>query len=105
MYFGCKSVFLHKKRSTGKLKFYEERVVIVQATEPDAARKKAIRVSTEYARDGIVFCDLISVFPILEERLEDGVEVFASFRWSKLEKREFADRFYFSKSCLTAGVE
>lgn len=83
---------------------YEESVIVVEAQNSATAAKKALRAAKRYATDGTEFCGLVGVYPILEDELSDGVEVFAAFRLSTLAPRDFVNRFYFGRSSLAAGL-
>jgi len=106
LYYGCKCVFEHKKRSVpGRgAHFYEESVILIEAPDARSAREKAIKAARKYARQGVMFCGLVCAYPIMETQLGDGVEAFVSFRTSNLPPRNYVSRFYFSRSCYSAGL-
>lgn len=105
LYYGCKCMFMHTNRSCGRKRFYEESVLLIAAPNAAKAREKAMRAAADYAGEGIVFCELIATYPVLEDKPGDGTEVFSSFRYSTLSPKAFADRYYFGKSCYLAGLE
>ena len=104
LFYGCKCVFLHKPKSSRGKYFYEETIVVVNAPDDRVAARKARRLGNDYAGAGVVFCDLVAVYPILDDTLTDGVEVFAGFRRSRLAPKSFLKRFYIGPSSLAAGL-
>lgn len=104
IFYGCKCIFLHTARRRGKMRFYEESVILIKAPDAAIARERASRAAADYAGKGITFCGVVASYPILEDELSEGMEVFSSFRFSSLSPKKYANRFYLGRSCYFSGL-
>jgi hypothetical protein len=94
-WFGAKTVFRHPglERELGK-NCYEERVVLIRASDEDEALRLAEGEANEYA-DGSAtrFLGYVNIFRI-EDTIGSRAEVFSIMRSVTMEEDEFLTHFY-----------
>lgn len=96
-YFGCKCVFEHRNPPSivrKGFRFYEEQIFIVKAASDRDARKKARKIINKQNSKDVVFSGLLVTYMMWDDCIEDGSEVFASFRESKFGPKEYIKRHF-----------
>jgi hypothetical protein len=94
-WYAAKCIFRHSGLQPERKGFvYEERVLIVRASDFPEAQAKAEAEARRYAANGIEYLGYIDVYHLPAETLEDGVEVYSLMRSSKLQPREYLNRFH-----------
>ena len=105
--YSAQCIFLHSDQGHGPKQMYEERIILVRATNADAAIERAEEEAREYTRDlaGCNYVGYINVFEMDDEKLTDGSEIFSSMQASDLRPEEYL-RFHYPSipdDCETLG--
>jgi Domain of unknown function (DUF4288) len=90
-WYGVKCLYRH---TAFKNPVYEERVILVRASDQDAALERAEELSQEYEDEACTYIGYALGFEMFDTVLEEGTEVFSLMRTSELSPKEYLDRFY-----------
>jgi hypothetical protein len=96
-WFAAKTVCRHERDSDGKRgTLFEERVVLLRATDFDDAIAKGEIEVQEYCRGlrEVAYVEYINVYRLEADTIGDGTEVFSLMRESKLSDSDYLDHFY-----------
>jgi Domain of unknown function (DUF4288) len=96
-WYTAKTIYKHQRVEDGTPKMmFEERIVLLQATDFDDAIAKAEAETTEYCdiNDGTVYLGFVDVFHLFDETVGHGVEVYSLMRESNLSDKDYLDHFY-----------
>jgi hypothetical protein len=96
-WFSVKQIFLHKPENKGIKPWYEERVILILATNEDDANQKARLDGEEYClsnNETCRFIEIIDTYELYEAEIEDKTEVFSSKTISSLSPDDFVSQFY-----------
>jgi hypothetical protein len=92
-WYGAKTAFRHPSLEPERgLRCYEERIVLIRASDPDEAVRLAEEEAKRYASDTGKYLGYVNVFRILDE-IGAGAEVFSAMRSVPLAEDEFVTRF------------
>lgn len=96
-WYAAKTVCKHRRLADGTLTtLFEERVVLLKASDFDDAIAKGEAEASEYCRslqDGS-YTGYINVYRLADETVGPGTEVFSLMRESGLPDGDYLDRFY-----------
>jgi hypothetical protein len=87
-------------RDSGKRKCYEERIVLLKATDFENAIEQAEKESERYCREWsdedsrIRYEGLLDVYHLFMPTVGHGTEIYSRVRRSPLEPKEYLDRYY-----------
>jgi Domain of unknown function (DUF4288) len=105
-WYSAKSIFRHAE-SEGRRQMFEERIVLLQAENFDAAFEKAELEARQYCLDinNCEFTESVDVFELFDENIEDQTEVFSSMHTSDLDTVNFLTSFYpeTPEDCVAGG--
>jgi hypothetical protein len=75
---------------------FEERIVLLQASNFDDAIAKAETEAAEYCSTNhdTVYLDFVDVFHLFDETIGHGTEIYSLMRESQLSDKDYLDRFY-----------
>jgi len=96
-WYAAKTVSKHYCIEDGTPKtLFEERVVLLQATNFDDAIAKGETEAQEYCRalSDVVYTKYIDVYRLCADTVGHGTEVFSLMRESDLSDKDYLDRFY-----------
>jgi hypothetical protein len=96
-WYAAKTIYKHHCIEDGTPKtLFEERIVLLQASDFDDAIAKAETEAAEYCstnRD-TVYLDFVDVFHLFDETIGHGTEIYSLMRESQLSDKDYLDRFY-----------
>jgi hypothetical protein len=107
-WYAAKTIYKHHCIEDGTPKtLFEERIVLLQASDFEDAISKAETEAAEYCstnRD-IVYLDFVDVFHLFDETIGHGTEIYSLIRESQLSGKDYLDRFYDDgkERCQTSG--
>jgi hypothetical protein len=94
-WFAAKCIFRHAGLKPPREGFvYEERVMLVRASNIDDAMRKAQAEARQYGTNGIEYLGFIDLYHLSVEVVGDLVEVYSLMRSSKLAPTEYLNRFH-----------
>ncbi len=97
-WFAAKTVCKHERvAEDGACKtLFEERVVLLQAADFDAAIAKGEAEAQEYCRGvrDVTYTGYINVYRLFADTVGHGTEVFSLLRESELSDKDYLDHFY-----------
>jgi|RhiMetdeSRZDD1v2_1073273.scaffolds.fasta_scaffold2448386_1 hypothetical protein len=94
-WYAAKCIFRHSGlQPERKSSVYEERVLLIRASDFREAQAKAEAEARRYAASGIEYLGFIDIYHLPAETIGDGVEVYSLMRASKLQPTEYLNRFH-----------
>jgi hypothetical protein len=95
-WFTAKGIFLHKVQIKNQKQSYEERIVLVKASDGKEALKRANKEAKDYIKDldRTKFIEIIEVYELYEEIVSDKCEIFSSKNISLLKPNDYLKTFY-----------
>lgn len=105
-WYGAKAVFRHADLEEHGQRLFEERVVLIRATSPHEAIRKAEEQARKYAAEnGVTWVEeYICTYEMFDEELGEGTEVWSLMRRSALDEAQYLRRFYSTGSeCAQDG--
>lgn len=96
-WFAAKTVCKHRRVEDGTAKtLFEERVVLLQATDFDDAIAKGEAEVQAYCRGlrEVAYAGYINVYRLFADTVGHGTEVFSLMRESELPDNDYLDHFY-----------
>ena len=96
-WFAGRSVFRVRKKEDGREKtIFEERIILVWATEFEeaCAKVKAEAKAYQNANPGSELLDHIVVYCAQEEQIADGVEIWSILREADLSAADYVDHYH-----------
>lgn len=96
-WYAAKTIYKHHRVEDGTPKtVFEERVVLLQAADFDAAIANAEAEAAEYCGTGsdTVYLGFVDVFHLFDETVGHATEVYSLMRESDLADKDYLDHFY-----------
>src|SRR4029077_13341833 len=94
-WYAAKCIFRHSGLQPARKGFlYEERILLVRASDFREAQAKAEAEARRYAANGIEYLGFIDVYHLPAQAVGDGVEVYSLMRTSKLEPTKYLNHFH-----------
>lgn len=96
-WFGARTLYHHKSsEENDEIKFYEERIVLIDAIDFDEVIAKAEAEGQEYANmlSKTVYLGFVNVYKLSDETVLDKTEVYSLIRESKLNSDDYITAFF-----------
>lgn len=95
-WFSARTLYLHKNRKEDDVNLYEERIVLIKATDFDDAISKAEVEGEKYAahESEIEYLGFVHVYKLDDERVKDKTELYSLMRGSKLNSDDYITAFF-----------
>lgn len=104
-WYGVKCLFLHKDlRRRNGMNNYEERILLVKASDFDEAIRKAEKEAAEYCNDldnNIEYLKFCNAYHIPESEIQDGIEIYSLITKSELNKTDYINTHHDTGGELT----
>jgi len=95
IWFGARTVYDATPKEDKEVKTYEERVVVLLATDFDEAIEKAECEANTYAAESdMEYLGYVNVFQIFNDNIDDKTEVYSLMWDSILDASKYIDTFF-----------